>query len=65
MLFPFSPEDENNAGPSKHRPNTYHPFGVLTSRIEESIRTMAREEEARMEEGSLDGLNGELDSSQA
>lgn len=43
--------------------NIYHPFRLLDQGLEESLRTVAREEEDRFERADGEGLNGEcLDS---
>ncbi|WWC92533.1 uncharacterized protein L201_007492 [Kwoniella dendrophila CBS 6074] len=55
LLYP--PPPNAVAGPSKPRPNTYHPFQLLDSRIEEGLKEMAAEEQDRLEHGDMKTLN--------
>ncbi|KAK6906428.1 hypothetical protein I203_100413 [Kwoniella mangroviensis CBS 8507] len=55
LLYP--PPSNAIAGPSKPRPNTYHPFQLLDTRIEEGLKEMAEEEQRRIENGHIKSLN--------
>ncbi|KAK8850730.1 hypothetical protein IAR55_004650 [Kwoniella newhampshirensis] len=55
LLYP--PPPSAVAGPSKPRPNAYRPFQLLDLRIEEGLREMISEEEARLRNGDLSRLN--------
>ncbi|WWC64990.1 uncharacterized protein I303_107604 [Kwoniella dejecticola CBS 10117] len=55
LLYP--PPPNAVAGPSKPRPNSYLPFQLLDSRIEEGLKEMAAEERDRLENGDIKSLN--------
>ncbi|WWD20896.1 hypothetical protein CI109_105374 [Kwoniella shandongensis] len=55
LLYP--PPPSAVAGPSKPRPNSYRPFQLLDSRIEEGLREMISEEEDRLQSGDTAKLN--------
>ncbi|WRT70912.1 uncharacterized protein IL334_007911 [Kwoniella shivajii] len=55
LLYP--PPPNAVAGPSKPRPNSYHPFQLLDSRIEQGLKEMAAEEQERLENGNVKSLN--------
>jgi hypothetical protein len=58
MLYPPPEREEDGGGPStKIRSNSYEPFRMLDTRIEESLRGMAEEEQQRLEVDSK-GVNG-------
>lgn len=56
MLYP--PPYESGSS-SKPLPNSYEPFRILDTRMEEGLRGMAEEERVRMEESEGQGVNGE------
>jgi len=61
MLYPPPEREEEGGGPStKLRSNTYEPFRLLDTRIEEGLRGMAEEEQRRMEVDPK-GVNGGSD----
>ncbi|WWC72781.1 uncharacterized protein I206_106745 [Kwoniella pini CBS 10737] len=55
LLYP--PPSNAVAGPSKPRSNTYLPFQLLDSRIEEGLKEMALEERERLERGDVKSIN--------
>ncbi|WVW80661.1 hypothetical protein I302_102647 [Kwoniella bestiolae CBS 10118] len=55
LLYP--PPSNAVAGPSKPRPNTYLPFQLLDSRIEQGLKEMAAEEQDRLANGDVNSLN--------
>jgi hypothetical protein len=58
MLYPPPEREEEGGGPStKIRSNSYEPFRMLDTRIEESLRGMAEEEQQRLEVDPK-GVNG-------
>jgi hypothetical protein len=58
MLYPPPEREEEGGGPStKLRSNSYEPFRMLDTRIEEGLRGMAEEEQQRLE-GDPKGVNG-------
>jgi hypothetical protein len=58
MLYPPPEREEDEAGPSTRlRSNSYEPFRMLDTRIEESLRGMAEEEQNRLETDPK-GING-------
>jgi hypothetical protein len=60
MLYPPPEREEEGGGPStKLRSNSYEPFRMLDTRIEEGLRGMAEEEQQRLESDSK-GVNGRL-----
>jgi transcription initiation factor TFIIH subunit 3 len=58
MLYPPSFADEDQDGPAKSRSNSYEPFRMLDTRIEEGLRSMAEDEQRRMAETDAQGING-------
>jgi hypothetical protein len=59
MLYPPPEREEDEPGPSTRlRSNSYEPFRMLDTRIEESLRGMAEEEQRRLETDPK-GINGE------
>lgn len=60
MLYPPPDREEDEAGPSTRlRSNSYEPFRMLDTRIEEGLRGMAEAEQKRLEEDPK-GMNGEF-----
>ena len=60
MLYPPPEREEEGGGPStKLRSNSYEPFRLLDTRIEEGLRGMAEEEQRRLETDPK-GVNGRL-----
>jgi hypothetical protein len=58
MLYPLPESEEEGGGPStKLRSNSYEPFRMLDTRIEEGLRGMAEEEQQRLESDPK-GVNG-------
>jgi hypothetical protein len=58
MLYPPPDREEDGGGPStKLRSNSYEPFRLLDTRIEEGLRGMAEEEQQRLESDPK-GVNG-------
>lgn len=59
MLYPPPERDEEEGGgsSSRLRSNSYEPFRMLDTRIEESIKSMAEEEQKRLENDPK-GVNG-------
>jgi hypothetical protein len=60
MLYP-PPEDsqaESSISQPQIRSNSYEPFRLLDTRIEQGLRGMAEEEQRRMEESEGEGING-------
>jgi hypothetical protein len=58
MLYPPPEREEEGGGPStKLRSNSYEPFRMLDTRIEEGLRGMAEEEQQRLESDPK-GVNG-------
>lgn len=59
MLYPppYDPASEAGAGAGP-RSNSYEPFRMLDTRIEEGLRGMAEEEKARIEQTGGQGMNG-------
>ncbi|WVQ95409.1 hypothetical protein IAU59_002506 [Kwoniella sp. CBS 9459] len=55
LLYPPPPSAE--AGPSKPKPNSYQPFQLLDTRIEQGLREMAAEEAARLEGNDVSSVN--------
>lgn len=58
MLYPPSFADEDHDGPARSRSNSYEPFRMLDTRIEEGLRSMAEDEQRRMTETDAQGING-------
>lgn len=56
MLYP--PPETGEAGPSTLKSNSYEPFRMLDTRIEEGLRGMAEEEQQRMGDTDAKGING-------
>lgn len=56
MLYP--PPETGEAGPSTLKSNSYEPFRLLDTRIEEGLRGMAEEEQQRMGDTEAKGING-------
>ena len=56
MLYP--PPETGEAGPSTLKSNSYEPFRLLDTRIEEGLRGMAEEEQQRMGDTDAKGING-------
>lgn len=54
------PPPTSASGPSRPKPNVYSPFGLLDSRLEESLKQMVQEEEEKLEAAGGQGLNGEI-----
>jgi hypothetical protein len=59
MLYPPPEREEEGGGPSRIRSNSYEPFRMLDTRIEESLRGMAEEEQERLKTDPK-GVNGRL-----
>ena len=61
MLYPPPEREEDGGGPStKLRSNSYEPFRMLDTRIEEGLRGMAEEEQQRLNtDTDQKGINGE------
>jgi hypothetical protein len=58
MLYPPPEREEDGGGPStKLRSNSYEPFRMLDTRIEDGLRGMAEEEQQRLESDPK-GVNG-------
>ena len=61
MLYPPPEREEDGGGPStKLRSNSYEPFRMLDTRIEEGLNGMAEEEQQRLDSDTdQKGINGE------